>query len=200
MQNDPPTHITITSFLKQCLQDWMTWLLHQLSSRPTHVRELVATTPTFVWYVDVYAFGAGGVWFNGSSNIKPTVWRIQFPEYVIANLISDKNPTGTLTNSDLEMAGLLCQWLVLLGMHYTTLTPILQHHRHFQRQEHPNSCVGQQAFIHFIHYSKLPRTCTSHSFARKQSQHFDNPWGRHHQPNDRCHIKKQQISSIYKNH
>jgi hypothetical protein len=24
MQNDPPTHITITSFLKQCLQDWMT--------------------------------------------------------------------------------------------------------------------------------------------------------------------------------
>ena len=111
MRNDPAT-VTITTYLKQCLQDWST-LLKQLSSRPTHVRELVTSTPTFVGYVDACAFGAGGVWFSGSAKINPTVWRIQFPKYIIANLISDKNPTGKLTNSDLEMAGLLCQWLVL---------------------------------------------------------------------------------------
>ena len=111
MRNDPP-FIKINNFLRQCLQDWST-LLHQLSSRPTSVRELVQTPPAFVGYVDACAFGAGGVWFSGSATIQPTVWRIQFPKYIIANLVSDKNPTGTLTNSDLEMAGLLCQWLVL---------------------------------------------------------------------------------------
>jgi hypothetical protein len=111
MRNDPAT-IPLTTYIKQCLSDWTT-LLHQLSSRPTKVRELIQSTPTYVGYVDACAFGAGGVWFSGTTTIQPTVWRIQFPKYVIANLVSDNNNNGTLTNSDLEMAGLLCQWLVL---------------------------------------------------------------------------------------
>jgi hypothetical protein len=111
MRNDPAS-IIITQFLKQCLQDWIT-LLQRISLRPTHVRELVMSSPSFMGYVDACAFGAGGVWFSGQSNLEPTVWRVQFPAYIVANLISEKNPTGQLTNSDLEMAGLLCQWLVL---------------------------------------------------------------------------------------
>ena len=111
MRNDPQT-IPLTSYIKQCLRDWIT-LLHQLSSRPTDVRELITTAPTFVGYVDACAFGAGGVWFSGTSAIQPTVWRIKFPPYIIANLVSENNPKGKITNSDLEMAGLLCQWLVL---------------------------------------------------------------------------------------
>jgi len=43
----------------------------------------------------------------------PFVWQIPFPPDIQAAVILDSNPTGTITNSDLEMAGLLCQWLAL---------------------------------------------------------------------------------------
>ena len=107
-----PKYINIEGYLAQCLKDWVT-LLRQISTRPTHVQELVPKLSTFIGYVDACAFGAGGVWFSGTSQLHPTVWRIKFPPYIIANLVSDKNPNGHITNSDLEMAGLLCQWLVL---------------------------------------------------------------------------------------
>ena len=111
MRNSPPT-ITVNGYLAQCLCDWVT-LLQSISSRPTSVLELVQQPSTYIGYVDACGFGAGGVWFSGTSPLKPTVWRILFPKFVIANLVSSKNPTGFITNSDLEMAGLLCQWLVL---------------------------------------------------------------------------------------
>jgi hypothetical protein len=111
MRNNPET-IDIKGYIAQCLCDWITLLQH-ISSRPTHVLELVNKPSTYIGYVDACGFGAGGVWFSGSSPLKPTVWRIIFPKFVIANLVSSKNPQGFITNSDLEMAGLLCQWLVL---------------------------------------------------------------------------------------
>ena len=109
---DEPLTITIEGFLKQCLRDWIT-LLHRISSRPTHVLELTYKEPTFVGYVDACKFGAGGVWFSGTSTLSPTVWRVVFPKSIIVNLVSQSNPHGTITNSDLEMAGLLMHWLVL---------------------------------------------------------------------------------------
>jgi hypothetical protein len=42
-----------------------------------------------------------------------TVWRVQFPPDITAAVVSDSNPTGSLTNSDLEMAGVLLHHLVL---------------------------------------------------------------------------------------
>jgi hypothetical protein len=33
------------------------------------------------------------------------VWRFQWPQYIVDHLIIEKNPNGTLTNSDLELAG-----------------------------------------------------------------------------------------------
>ena len=41
------------------------------------------------------------------------MWRLEWPEEVSAQLVSDSNPEGSLNNSDLEMAALLLQWLVL---------------------------------------------------------------------------------------
>ena len=43
----------------------------------------------------------------------PTVFRLQWPEDITRNIISEDNPNGTLMNSDLEMAGLLMLWLVM---------------------------------------------------------------------------------------
>ena len=111
MRNDPAT-IILSPYLKQCLKDWIT-LLHRISSRPTHVIELITKPPQFIGYVDACKFGAGGVWFSGTATITPTVWRVIFPPIIIARLINENNPKGTITNSDLEMAGLLLEWLVL---------------------------------------------------------------------------------------
>jgi len=38
---------------------------------------------------------------------------VQFPPDITAAVVSDSNPTGSLTNSDLEMAGVLLHHLVL---------------------------------------------------------------------------------------
>eukprot|EP00978_Attheya_sp_CCMP212_P003862 scaffold8211_cov81-Attheya_sp.AAC.1 len=68
----------------------------------------------FVGYCDASALGAGGVWFSGLLSLTPTVWRVEWPSDITANVVSDKNPDGAITNSDLEMAGVLIQQQLVL--------------------------------------------------------------------------------------
>jgi hypothetical protein len=88
-------------------------IIRDLSSRPTHVSELIQGPLDYVGYCDASAFGAGGVWFGGAKHLEPIVWRVQWPKDVTNNVVSDSNPHGTITNSDLEMAGVLLQESVL---------------------------------------------------------------------------------------
>lgn len=89
-------------------------LIADLARRPTHVRELVrAGEFAYVGFCDASAFGAGGVWFSGSRSLPPTVWRVEFPPDITREVVSDANPNGRLTNSDLEMAGVLLHYLAL---------------------------------------------------------------------------------------
>jgi hypothetical protein len=88
-------------------------LIAELARRPTHVSELVAHEFNYVGFCDASAFGAGGVWFSGNKHIPPTVWHVEFPPDITAEVVSDKNPNGKLTNSDLEMAGVLMHYLAL---------------------------------------------------------------------------------------
>jgi hypothetical protein len=60
--------------------------------------------PQYVGYHDAAAEGAGGVWFSLRDNMSPTVWRVAFPHDIKSEVITDNNPTGLLTNSDLELA------------------------------------------------------------------------------------------------
>jgi len=80
-------------------------LILTLASRPTHVSELVEYEPELAGTCDASAAGAGGVWVG--YDVQPTVWRIEWPEDVV-----ELYRTGKLTNSDLEMAGVLLQYLV----------------------------------------------------------------------------------------
>ncbi len=41
------------------------------------------------------------------------VFRLQWPPDVTAIVISDSNPKGAITNSDLELAGLVILWLMM---------------------------------------------------------------------------------------
>ena len=43
----------------------------------------------------------------------PTVFQVEWPEDIKTNLVTEENPNGKLTNSDLEMARLLLLWLVM---------------------------------------------------------------------------------------
>ncbi len=91
------------SEVRAALEDLCT-LLRILASRPTHVKELVPDMPQYVGYHDAAAEGAGGVWFSLVDNMSPKVWRAAFPQDIAYEVVSDNNPTGRLTNSDLELS------------------------------------------------------------------------------------------------
>ena len=80
------------------------WLAGTLRARPTRLAELYpAKQPHFVGAVDASAAGMGGVWFGAAAG--PLFWRCRFPQAVTDAVVSWKNPGGTITNSDLELAG-----------------------------------------------------------------------------------------------
>lgn len=101
-------------------------LTMEAAKRPTHVREIVASAAGAIGNCDASAFGAGGVWYGGTDLVQPIVWRVVFPMDIQQNVVSDDNPTGTITNSDLELAAILLHHLVLeqaMGMrHMKTVT------------------------------------------------------------------------------
>jgi hypothetical protein len=88
-------------------------LIQELAHRPTHVSELVARDFDYVGFCDASAFRAGGVWFSGNKPLHPAVWQVEFPPDITSQVISDSNPDGVLTNSDLELAGVLLHYLAL---------------------------------------------------------------------------------------
>jgi hypothetical protein len=77
---------------------------------------LVSGWPDYIGIVDASGHGVGGVVFGELSNCTPVVFRWEWPADIKQNIISSSNPTGGLTNSDQEMAGLLMLWLVLEGV------------------------------------------------------------------------------------
>jgi hypothetical protein len=113
LRNDPTwIQIPVDGDVRHALLDFKT-LVKSLAARPTHANELESSNEDYVGYCDASAFGAGGVWFSGRLSLTPTVWRVEWPEDITTNVVSEKNPLGTITNSDLEMAGVLIHQLVL---------------------------------------------------------------------------------------
>ncbi len=55
-------------------------------------------------YHDAAAAGAAGVWFSLTGNMPPSVWRAAFPPDIESEVVSNDNPDGRLTNSNLELA------------------------------------------------------------------------------------------------
>lgn len=100
-----PKHVGLgkSSEVRHCLDDLCS-LLRMLQRRPTHVDEIVPDAPKFVGYHDAAAEGAGGVWFSLDKPMSPIVWRFEFPPDIKVEVVSDSNPNGKLTNSDLELA------------------------------------------------------------------------------------------------
>ena len=88
-------------------------LLREAFKEPTRCRELTSGWPDFVGIVDASSHGVGGVVFGEGSKCIPTVFRWQWPEDITNDVKSLTNPKGRITNSDLEMAGMLLAWIVI---------------------------------------------------------------------------------------
>jgi hypothetical protein len=94
------------SALRHALLDFK-FLLCELARRPTHVSEVVRCEPEVVQFVDAAKRGAGGVIFGQTRPLPPTVWSVQFPLDIQQRIVSQSNPKGDLTNSDLELAAVV---------------------------------------------------------------------------------------------
>ena len=112
----------ITSFIilkpsiKIFLNDWRS-IVTQLSAQPTSVLQIVQELPSYVGYSDVCKLGAGGVCVSGMKNLTPFLWQLEWPQDVQYALISDTNPQGHIIINDLELAGLLLNWIALESTH-----------------------------------------------------------------------------------
>ena len=51
------------------------------------------------------------------TDCQPHMWRYPFPPEVQHALVSQSNPTGTITNSDLEHAAIICQMAIMANDH-----------------------------------------------------------------------------------
>ncbi|KAL7523618.1 hypothetical protein ACHAWF_000597, partial [Thalassiosira exigua] len=72
-------------------------LIWETMAKPTHCAQLVRKWPDYVGVKDASGQGVGGVW----------------PDDIKRNIVSSSNRSGTITNSDLETAGLFLLWLVM---------------------------------------------------------------------------------------
>ena len=98
--------------LYTALQDCQRFL-HQSVSTPTPCRNLVHGWPDIVGVTDASKEGVGGVIFGEASITTPVVFRFQWPKEIQDDIRSCVNPTGSITNSDLEMAALVMLFLVM---------------------------------------------------------------------------------------
>jgi hypothetical protein len=133
LRHQADRRIRLNAGIHDCLEDFR-WLLTDLGGRPTRFFEIVPQSkPELLGACDASGLGMGGVWFAssttlpgrtaihgcegessggpersplqpGTTQLPPILWRAQFPPDISARLVSDHNPTGDITNSDLELA------------------------------------------------------------------------------------------------
>ncbi len=69
--------------------------------------------PNFVGVKDASSHGIGGIIIGELSKCTPTVVWVAWLDNVTKAIISQSNPAGTITTSDLEMAGLLMLFVIM---------------------------------------------------------------------------------------
>jgi hypothetical protein len=98
--------IPLTDEVHDALDD-IRHLATDLTERPTHLREIIPQAPTITGACDAAKAGMGGVLFGTAAG--PVLWRAPFPADIRAAVVATDNPSGAITNSDLELAGTVAQ-------------------------------------------------------------------------------------------
>jgi hypothetical protein len=105
--NQRTVRIHRNSAQARALQDIQTFI-KLVGKNPVHCQQLVPGQPAYLGYCDACKFGAGGIWISGITNLHPIVWRVQWPQNIVNGVAA-----GTITINDLEMAGIVLQYLLL---------------------------------------------------------------------------------------
>mgnify|MGYP002809560502 CR=1 FL=1 len=169
LRHEERQRIRITPHMHAFLDD-LRWIVQDLHSRPTRLRELVDTPVAAIGASDAAAAGMGGILFahdHPSGTLHPILWRAPFPPAISHDVVSSANPTGSVTNSDLELAGTIAHHDVLVHsidcrertIHtLTDNTPALA-----WQQKGSTTTTGVPAYLlrlqalHQRHYRYLPR-------------------------------------------
>jgi hypothetical protein len=106
--NSTKRRIRLNSLIKHTLLDWVA-LLQSLHSLPVPITMLVPHAPQYWATADASIQGMGGLWLPTTltRDRQPYVWRQAFPPHIQSRLVSTTNPTGDITNSDLELTALV---------------------------------------------------------------------------------------------
>ncbi len=105
-------HLAFDKGVHHALEDFR-WMQENISSHPTQIAEVVPLLPVAEGHHDSSGLGAGGIWFpsphlvphTGFTSTQPLVWWHRWPDFISTWLVMADNPHGSITNSDLELAG-----------------------------------------------------------------------------------------------
>jgi hypothetical protein len=125
------------------------------------LRELVDTPVAVIGASDAAAPGMGGVIFaqdQSTGKLNPLLWHAPFPKDIQLNIVSSKNPAGSITNSDLELTGTIAQHDV------TALSITFE----FQKTDIRHKTVHQHATI-------LPNLCPVKAWAKECNVSYPTP-------------------------
>lgn len=99
--------LRLSPLVRAALNDW-DQLAQELQIRPMPIACLVPHAPSYLGAVDASADGCGGFWLATKfGQLQPTVFRFKFPDNITQQVVMFDNPSGTLSNSDLELAALV---------------------------------------------------------------------------------------------
>jgi hypothetical protein len=167
----PSDRLRLTPAVHDQLCDFR-WLAKELASRPTRWGELVDNDPSFLGTVDASGLGMGGIWLHCNNGTAPLMWRCHFDPSLQNQLISSTNPTGTITNSDLEQTSLIMQQDIIAQQHdirERTLCAMTDNMAALSRDQHGSTSVDapsaylcrlsafhQRTYRYRLHSSYIP--------------------------------------------
>ena len=113
LQHSERHHVRLTPRIHDLARDFCL-LVDMVHARPIRRPELVPTHPSDVGACDACQTGMGGVWFDTlTDDAEPIVWRQRFAPAVQSDLVTATHPSGRISISDLELAGVIAQKAVL---------------------------------------------------------------------------------------
>ena len=110
-----PTRVALRKqgIIHWALHNWI-HILVSTGTCPTHLNELVIQESSDIGNMSASAEGVDGVIISVTSEYSNIAWRVQRSKDITNTVISDTNPSGTITNPGLEMTVILVQWIVVL--------------------------------------------------------------------------------------
>jgi hypothetical protein len=108
-------HIHITALTKCALQDWVA-MLQDIAAHRVTITSLVLHAPHFIGATDASKDGMGGWWIPTTltPDAAPSIWHQPFPSAIQVAFVSTSNPSKSINNSTLELAGAVLSHATLL--------------------------------------------------------------------------------------